>query len=106
MEDYLIENQLPGERFLVVHQFNHIMLRNRADIRCDFTRIRFVHCISGIGTPTQKRDTYAFGAQAVNLSVKGFKLWFDFGIPGHADKPLMTPLEVMELNPRPFIIMY
>jgi hypothetical protein len=106
MEDYLIGNQLPGERFLVVHQFNHIMLRNRADIRSDFTRIRFVHCISGIGTPTKKRDTYALGAQAVNLPVKGFKLWFDFGIPEHADKPLMTPLEVMELDPRPFIIMY
>jgi hypothetical protein len=106
MEDYLIENQLPGERFLVIHQFNRIMLRNCEDIRSDFSRVRFVHCISGIGTPSMKRDTYALGARSANLPVKGFKLWFDFGIPGHADKPLMTPLEVMELDPRPFIIIY
>jgi len=107
MEDYLIENQLPGERFLVIHQFKHFMLRNRTDIRGDFSRIRFVQCISGIGTPEMKRETYAvFGAKAINLPVKGFKLWFDFGIQGHSDNPLMTPLEVMELDPRPFIIIY
>lgn len=106
MEDYIIENNLPGERFLVVHQFNHIMLRNRYDIRSDFSRVRFVHCISGIGTPAMKKATYAFGARATNIPVKGFKLWFDFGIPGHTDIPLMTPAEVMALQPRPYIIMY
>jgi hypothetical protein len=106
MEDYLTDNQLPGERFLVIHQFNQTMLRNRADIRSDFSRVRFVHCVSGIGTPTKKKETYALCAQAANLPVKGFKLWFDLGISGHADKPLMTPLEVMQLAPRPFIVMY
>ncbi|MCL2008532.1 MAG: hypothetical protein FWG77_10655 [Treponema sp.] len=106
MQDYLIDNNIPGERFLVVHQFNHIMLRNRQDIRGDFDRVRFVHHISGIGTPEMKRDTYAFGALASNIPVKGFKLWFDFGIAGHTDIPLMTPDEVMTLYPRPYIIMY
>ena len=106
MEDYLIENNFPGERFLVIHQFNHVMLRNREDIRGDFNRVRLVHHISGIGTPKMKKDTYAFGALAANIPVKGFKLWFDFGIQGHTDNPLMTPKEVMTLNPRPYIIMY
>jgi hypothetical protein len=40
------------------------------------------------------------------MPVKGFKLWYDFGIPGHTDRPLMTPEEVMGLNPRPYVIMY
>ena len=106
MENYLIERNLPGERFLIIHQFNHIMLRNRGDIRADFNRIRLIHHISGIGTPTMKKDTYAFGAQASNMPVKGFKLWFDFGFQGHTDRPIMTPEEVMELNPRPYMIMY
>lgn len=105
-EDYLIENNLPGERLLVVHQFNHIMLRNRENIRADFERVRFVHNISGIGSPDMKRATYAMGARATNLPVKGFKLWFDFGIPGHTDIPLMTPAEVFALSPRPYVIMY
>ena len=107
MENYLIENQLPGERFLVIHQFKHFMLKNRMEIKSNFSRVRFVHFISGIGDPSMKRDTYALlGAQAVNLPIKGFKLWFDFGIPGHADIPLMTPIEVLGLEPRPFIFMY
>jgi len=106
MEDYLIQNNLPGERFLVVHQFNHIMIRNRPDVRSDFQRVRLVHNAAGIGTPQMKRDMYQFMARATNMPVKGFKLWFDFGFAGHTDTPLMTPREVMGLRPRPYLIMY
>jgi hypothetical protein len=102
----MIENNIPGERFLVVHQFNRIMIRNREDVQANFSRVRLVLCMPGIGTPEMKRSTYAFGAEATNMPVKGFKLWFNFGLPGHADIPLMTPEEVMELEPRPYIIMY
>ena len=106
MEDYMIENNIPGERLLMIHQFHPTMIRNREDIRADFTRVRLVHSISGIGPPRLKRDTYAFGAQAANIPVKGFKLWYDFGLSGHTDTPLMTPREVMNLNPRPYVIIY
>ena len=106
MEEYMIENNIPGERLLVIHQFNRVMLRNRENIRADFSKVRLVHCISGIGTPEMKRDTYAFGALAQNIPVKGFKLWYDLGIPGSVDRPLMTPREVLGLNPRPYIMMY
>jgi len=106
MEDFMIENNIPGERMLVIHQFNHIMIRNRPDVRADFAQVRLVHCISGIGSPAMKKATYEFGARATNMPVKGFKLWFDFGIPGHTDIPLMTPAQVMGLNPRPYVIMY
>ncbi|MCL2601839.1 MAG: hypothetical protein FWD91_03395 [Treponema sp.] len=107
IEDYLVENNLPGERLLVVHQFNWRMISQptHVDTR-KFTRVRLVHNLSGIGTPTQKRDTYAFGARFVNMPVKGFKLWYDFGISGHTDKPMLTPKEVMDLSPRPYLIMY
>ncbi|MCL2761994.1 MAG: hypothetical protein FWD36_02150 [Treponema sp.] len=107
MEDYLIEHDLPGERFFVIHQFNWRMIRNREKVQSDFGRVRLVHCISGIGTPTEKRATYEYGARATNMPVKGFKLWFNFNLPGnHHDRPLMTPQEVYELSPRPYIIMY
>ena len=107
MEDYLIANDLPGERMLVLHQFHWAMIRNRPDVRADFRRVRLVLCISGIGTPNQKRATYyVHGTRSTNIPVKGFKLWYDFGIPGHTDDPLMTPEEVFALTPRPFIIMY
>jgi hypothetical protein len=106
MEDYIIENDIPGERLLVIHQFNWRMIVRREMVRADFDRVRLVHHISGIGTPTEKRETYDFFAQTTNMPIKGFKLWYDFGIVGHTDNPLMTPREVYDLTPRPYVIMY
>jgi hypothetical protein len=107
MEDYIIENNIPGERMLVIHQFNHAMIRNRTEVRTDFDRVRFIHCADGFGPPHLKRNTYAFNAQAANMPIKAFKLFYNFGIPGAGyDNPLMLPREVYQLNPRPYIIMY
>jgi hypothetical protein len=107
MEDYLIENNLPGERMLVIHQFNYSMIRNRFEVKTDFNRVRFIHCADGFGPPSMKRGSYAFNAQAANMPIKAFKLFYNFGIPGAGfDNPIMSPKEVYELNPRPYIIMY
>jgi len=107
MEDYIIENNIPGERFLVIHQFNYQMIKNRGAVRSGFSRVRLVHCADGFGPPRMKRDSYAYNALASNIPVKGFKLFYNFGIPGAGyDSPLMTPKEVYELKPRPYIIMY
>jgi hypothetical protein len=107
MEEYLIEHNLPGERMLVIHQFSPIMIRNRQDARSDFNRVRLIHCADGIGSPALKRHSYAFIAQATNMPLKGFKLFYNLGIPGAGfDNPLMTPSEVYRLNPRPVVIMY
>jgi len=107
MEDYIIENNIPGERFLVFHQFNYAMVRNRAEVRSNFKRVRLVQCADGFGHPGMKRDSYAYNALASNIPVKAFKLFYNFGIPGAGyDNPLMTPKEVYELKPRPYIIMY
>jgi hypothetical protein len=107
MQDYMIENNISGERMLVIHQFNYIMIKNRGAVRSNFSRVRLVHCADGFGHPGMKRDSYAFNAQASNMPVKAFKLFYNLGIPGAGyDNPLMTPKEVYGLNPRPYIIMY
>lgn len=107
MEDYIVENNIPGERLLVIHQFNSVMLKNRDRVRTDFNRVRFIHCMDGIGTPEMKRDTYEFVAQSVNMPLKGFKLFYNLGIPGAGyDHPILSPREVYELVPRPHVIMY
>jgi hypothetical protein len=107
MENYLIEHNLPGERMLVIHQFNSIMIRDRSQIRTDFNRVRLIHCADGIGPPALKRNSYAYNAHARNMPLKGFKLFYNLGIPGAGfDEPLMTPAEVYNLNPRPVVIMY
>ncbi|MDR1901723.1 MAG: hypothetical protein LBQ88_05495 [Treponema sp.] len=107
MEDYLIEQQIPGERMLVIHQFHYSMIKNRENIVSNFEKVRLIHCADGIGHPALKRESYAFNAKAANIPIKGFKLFYNFNIPGAGfDKPLLTPKEVYELNPRPYIIMY
>jgi hypothetical protein len=107
MEDYIIANNIPGERMLVIHQFNYLMIRNRSEVKTDFNRVRFIHCADGFGPPYMKRDSYAYNAIAANMPIKGFKLFLNFGIPGAGfDNPLMTPKEVYELDPRPYVIMY
>jgi hypothetical protein len=107
MEDYIIENEIPGERLLVVHQFNWQMIREREKVKTDFKRVRLVHCADGFGNPSLKRASYAFNARADNIPIKGFKLFYNFGIPGAGyDEPLLTPQQVIDLKPRPSVIMY
>ena len=107
MEEYIIENDLPGERLLVIHQFNWRMIRDRENVNSGFRRVRLVHCADGFGTPGQKRSTYAYNARAANIPVKAFKLFYNFNIPGAGyDNPLLPPKEVYNLSPRPYIIMY
>ena len=107
MEDYIVANNIPGERMLVIHQFNWRMIRNRENVRSDFRRVRIVHCADGFGPPHLKKSAYAYNAEAANIPVKAFKLFYNFGTPGAGyDQPLMTPKEVYALDPRPYIIMY
>ena len=107
MENYMIENRIPGERLLVIHQFNWRMISSRDKVKSDFSRVRLVHCADGFGPPAMKKTAYANNAQAPNIPIKGFKLFYNFGIPGAGyDHPLMSPKDVFDLNPRPYIVMY
>jgi hypothetical protein len=66
-----------------------------------------VHCADGFGPPRLKRASYAYNAEAANMPIKAFKLFYNFEIPGAGyDHPLLTPKEVYALTPRPYIIMY
>lgn len=107
MEDYIIQNKLPGDRMLVIHQFNVNMIKNRSTVESGRRTVRLVHCADGFGRPFLKRDSYASNALALTMPIKGFKLFYNFGIPGAGyDNPLLTPKEVYALNPRPYLIMY
>lgn len=107
MQDYMIEHALPGRRMLVVHQFKSKMIQNRSDVRSDFDLVKLIHCADGFGSPKMKKDTYAFNASATNIPLKSFKLFLKPTVEGAGyDSPLMSPEEVLSLNPRPYLIMY
>ena len=107
MSAYLAERGIPGSRMLVIHQFDWRMIRNRNEVQTGYPRVSLVHCADGFGSPELKRNTYAFNALAVNMPLKGFKLFYNFGIPGAGhDDPLLTPEEVNALVPRPALVIY
>jgi hypothetical protein len=107
MSRYIDENKIPGERMLVVHQFDWRMIEDRDKVASAYKQVNLVHCADGFGSPSLKRNTYAYNALAANMPIKGFKLFYNFDIPGAGyDDPLLSPEEVVSLNPRPSLIMY
>lgn len=107
MQDYIVANNISGIRMLVVHQFAEKMIQNRSQIRSDFDRVLLIHTADGFGSPSLKKNTYALNAKAENMPIKGFKLFFksDFPLAGF-DNPLMSPAEVLALDPEPGLIIY
>jgi len=107
LQGYLIKNKLPGPRMLVIHQFKPKMIMNRNDVRATYDQVILVHCADGFGNPSLKKSTYAMIASAANIPVKAFKLFYPPAIQGAGwDNPLMSPAEVLSLNPMPLVIMY
>ena len=108
MSDFLVRNNLPNTRFLIFHQFKSHMVRNRPAIQVGFPQVELVHSTSGWGSPEEKRSTHAYNATVTQIPTKAFKLWYFYSDrPGiHFDNPLMTHQEVVDLIPRPRIIMY
>jgi len=100
MQDYIIANNIPGIRMLVVHQFHEKMILNRDRVRANLDRVLLVHTADGFGSPALKKSTYSLNSKAENMPVKGFKLFFksDFPLAGW-DNPLLSPAEVMALDP-------
>lgn len=107
VDDYLRDNDLPGIRMFVVHQFRATMIQDVASVKADFDRVVLVHTADGFGPPTLKKSTYAFNARIANMPVKGFKLFFESKVVGAGwDNPLMKPEDVIALDPMPLVVMY
>lgn len=109
MSNYMVTNRIPGQRMLIVHQFEDKMLVRRDKIRSMKNPVLFVHSVSGWGAPSMKLATWGRHAKATNLATKAFKLWYDPGLrrPGlHFDWPLMPPQDVLALRPEPQLIIY
>jgi hypothetical protein len=109
IRDYMIKHDISGKRALIFHEFNTRMIRSRDDARSDYDPVVLIHSTSGWGSPSMKLGTHSRNALATNIPWKGFKLWYDHGDtrPGaHIDRPVMTPEQVLALDPQPVLIMY
>ncbi len=102
LSDIVKQNNLPP-KVLVVHRFTRNMLTNAKQIKLD-PRVQVVINMDGWGQPWLKYDSYRAYVEAEPVQFTGFKLFY------HNDTkkgdPLLTPSEVLLLNPKPHYIQY
>jgi hypothetical protein len=98
MSHIVRKHDLP-EKLLVVHQFTESMIRNEGRLKTP-PGIALTLNSDGFGTPAQKRARYRDLVPRGGRKHPGFKLFFS------EDMRLMSPAEVMRLNPRPEFVVY
>ena len=102
LADIVKQNNLPP-KVLVVHRFTRNMLTNSKQIKLD-PRVQVVINMDGWGQPWLKYDSYRAYVEAEPVQFTGFKLFY------HNDTkkgdPILTPSEVLLLNPKPHYIQY
>ncbi|HEY1952962.1 MAG TPA: hypothetical protein VGG76_09155 [Gemmatimonadaceae bacterium] len=90
-------------KVLIVHRFTRKMLTDAQGIKLD-PKVQVVINMDGWGQPWLKYDSYRAYVEAEPVQFTGFKLFY------HNDTkkgdPLLTPPEVLMLNPKPLYIQY
>ena len=96
------EHDLPP-KVLVIHRFTRGMVTNSASIKLR-PEVQIVMHMDGWGAPWLKRDSYRDYVVKEPVQYTGFKLFY------HNDTkkgdPLMSPAEVLKLEPKPIYIQY
>jgi hypothetical protein len=90
-------------KMLVVHRFTRDMLTGYKRIELD-PRVQIVINMDGWGAPPLKRESYRRYIHKYPVEYTGFKLFYKNDRRGGGR--LMTPADVLALNPRPFYIQY
>jgi hypothetical protein len=98
LERIIREHNLPPKVF-IVHQFTWNMLPNKAGIKKS-SMVDVVLMMDGFGSPQLKRSTWRSILRQGSLPFMGFKLFYK------QDTNVMTPAQVMALDPTPTVICY
>ena len=92
------DNNLPAKT-LIVHQFHHSMIENKDQI-APVAGVDLVIDMDGWGPPDMKRETYQVVITQEPIEYHGVKLFYQ------QDDPLMTPEEIVALDPTPDLVIY
>jgi hypothetical protein len=103
LQDLVTKKNLPP-KVLVVHRFRRNMLTGYKKIKLD-PRVQIVINMDGWGTPAMKRDSYKAYVWKYPVEYTGFKLFYknDRRLKGST---MMTPGDVLALEPKPIYIQY
>jgi len=89
-----------GQRkILIIHQFDDRMIVQKGCI-VDYPCVDLVWDADGFGGPRAKVGDYVQYSQEAGFEYGGFKLFYEY------DVPLMTPEEVLGLQPPPSVVIY
>jgi hypothetical protein len=102
LANLVTEKKLPP-KVLVIHRFTRPMLRGADQIKLD-PHVQVVIDMDGWGAPWLKFDSYKEYVAKEPVQFTGFKLFFRNDTK-KGDK-LLTPMEVLQLKPKPVYIQY
>jgi hypothetical protein len=102
LQELVKKNNLPPKVF-IVHRFTRNMVTNANKIALR-PEVQIVMNMDGWGAPWLKRDSYRDYVVAEPVEYTGFKLFY-YNDTKKGD-PLMTPPELLKLNPKPIYIQY
>ncbi|HWH52186.1 MAG TPA: hypothetical protein VN651_11645, partial [Gemmatimonadaceae bacterium] len=102
LDKLVADNHLPP-KILIVHRFRADMVPDAESIH-PTPRVQVVMDMDGWGPPWLKFDSYRDYIVAHPVEFTGFKLFFHNDVKG--GDPILTPLEVLRLLPRPLYIQY
>jgi hypothetical protein len=102
LDDIVRAKHLPP-KVLVVHRFTRKMVTNSQNIH-PTPNVQVVMDMDGWGPPWLKFDSYHDYVKAEPVQFTGFKLFFHNDTKSGA--AMLTPAEVLRLNPRPLYIQY
>jgi hypothetical protein len=88
-----------SRKMLLIHQFNVYSISNKDKIK-PMEGVDLVLNMDGFGPPHMKLDTWGVVVQQQPIEYNGIKLFYG------QDEPLMTPAEIMALEPTPDVINY
>jgi hypothetical protein len=95
----LVESEKLPPKLLVVHRFTEEMVTSPRQITLD-PRVQVVMVMDGFGSPPGKTKQYDELIAAPRVQFTGFKLFY------RHDEPLMTPKQVLDLDPAPDLVIY
>ncbi|MGN6701308.1 MAG: hypothetical protein ACTHMR_24360 [Thermomicrobiales bacterium] len=98
LADLVVRYNIP-DKVLVIHQFRDDMLPDKQNIK-PIPHIQMVIVMDGWGTPDAKLTNYKAFIHDQPIQYGGSKIFY------RQDTPLLTPEQVVQLDPAPLVVIY